>query len=155
MLQCRGRPSAGRRRVLGGAEKPPGRQIDRAGLGERRADVHAQQNLAGHEPKRTPQRALQRATECGRTRRAGRAGGGRPAAIAELTPREREVLVQMAYGASNKEIAARFVVSEATVRTHVGRVLFRTGSRDRVQAVLLAFRTGLVQPADLLRDANT
>ncbi|MGY5884278.1 response regulator [Modestobacter lacusdianchii] len=76
-----------------------------------------------------------------------------PGALAELTPREREVLVQMAYGATNTEIAGQLFVSEATVKTHVGRVLAKTGSRDRVQAVVLAYRTGLVAPADLLRDA--
>jgi DNA-binding NarL/FixJ family response regulator len=81
------------------------------------------------------------------------AAGADARALAGLTPREREVLELMAYGASNTEIAERFVVSEATVKTHVGRVLAKTGSRDRVQAVVLAYRTGLVQPADLLRDA--
>jgi DNA-binding NarL/FixJ family response regulator len=78
---------------------------------------------------------------------------GDPRALAELTPRETEVLVLMAYGATNTEIAGRLFVSEATVKTHVGRVLSKTGSRDRVQAVVLAYRTGLVAPADLLRDA--
>ncbi|MGY1837093.1 response regulator [Blastococcus sp. SYSU DS0510] len=81
------------------------------------------------------------------------ATGGDDAALAELTPREREVLEQMAYGATNSEIAAQFFVSEATVKTHVGRVLAKTGSRDRVQAVVLAYRSGLVAPADLLRNA--
>ena len=75
------------------------------------------------------------------------------AVLAELTPREREVLEQMALGATNTEIAEHFVVSEATVKTHVGRVLAKTGSRDRVQAVVLAYRAGLVSPADLLRNA--
>ncbi|NLV80913.1 MAG: response regulator transcription factor [Rhodococcus sp.] len=68
----------------------------------------------------------------------------------DLTPRELEVLTAMAHGLTNGEIAERFVLSEATVKTHVGRVLAKTGSRDRVQAVLFAFRAGLVRPDDLL-----
>ncbi|MDO4239156.1 response regulator transcription factor [Micrococcus sp.] len=66
------------------------------------------------------------------------------AAVASLTPREREVLTAMAAGSSNPEIAAELVLSEATVKTHVGRVLAKLAARDRVQAVLIAHRAGLV-----------
>lgn len=70
--------------------------------------------------------------------------------IDPLTPRETEVLRAIAVGMTNGEIAADFHLSSATVKTHVGRVLTKTGSRDRVQVVLFAFRTGMVGIDDIL-----
>ena len=71
-------------------------------------------------------------------------------ALGELTEREREVLIAIARGWSNGEIAERMFISMPTVKTHVGRVLAKTQSRDRVHAALFAYRTGLVSRADLL-----
>lgn len=71
-------------------------------------------------------------------------------ALGELTEREREVLIAIARGWSNGEIVERMFISMPTVKTHVGRVLAKTQSRDRVHAALFAYRTGLVSRADLL-----
>jgi len=75
-----------------------------------------------------------------------RPGAPRAARLGELTPREHEVLVELAGGATNAEIAAALHLGETTVKTHVSRVLTKLGARDRTQAVVMAYELGVVRP---------
>jgi DNA-binding NarL/FixJ family response regulator len=76
------------------------------------------------------------------------AGPGTPAELADLTHRELEVLRLVARGLSNLEIAGELFVSEATVKTHLTHILTKLRLRDRIQAVVLAYETGLIRPGD-------
>jgi DNA-binding NarL/FixJ family response regulator len=72
--------------------------------------------------------------------------GNNPDILRSLTPREREILVLIARGRSNLEICGDLYISEPTVKTHVGRIFAKLGLRDRAQAVIVAYETGLVRP---------
>lgn len=85
-------------------------------------------------------RLIEEFSRVGATRRA------RPAELDELTPRELDILRLLARGTSNAEIAAALVLSDTTIKTHVGHVLGKLGVRDSVQAVVLAYESGLVAP---------
>lgn len=75
-------------------------------------------------------------------------GATSPAALERLTPRECEVLAEIGRGRSNAAIAAELFLSEATVKTYVSRILTKSGLRDRAQAVVLAYESGLIRPGD-------
>jgi DNA-binding NarL/FixJ family response regulator len=80
--------------------------------------------------------------------RSSRGRAERPAGLDELTPREVEVFKLLARGMSNAEIAEHLIVSETTVKTHVARILMKLDVRDRVQAVVLAYESGVVAPGE-------
>ena len=106
--------------------------------------VHAVRVVAAGEALLAPSITRRLIEEFGRATPA--ASPSADARTARLTDRELEVLVLMARGLSNAEIAEQLYLGEATVKTHVGRVLMKLGVRDRVQAVVLAYETGVVTP---------
>ncbi|GAA1027807.1 response regulator transcription factor [Virgisporangium ochraceum] len=101
--------------------------------------------VAGGEALLTPRVTTRLVAEFVR-RTTGRVSTGTPVGLDDLTEREREVLVQVAAGRSNAEIADHFVVSLNTVKTHVGRLLQKLSARDRAQLVVCAYESGLVVP---------
>nr|WP_218617721.1 response regulator transcription factor [Cryptosporangium aurantiacum] len=105
--------------------------------------VHAVRVVAGGEALLAPTVTRRLIAELTRARARGQVAPGR---LSALTPREQETLALLGRGLSNAEIAAALVVSEHTVKTHVSNVLAKLGLRDRIQAVIAAYETGLIVP---------
>jgi DNA-binding NarL/FixJ family response regulator len=114
--------------------------------------VHAVRLVAEGESLLFPASVRQLAAEYGDGERGGNPAARATLERASLTEREAEVLRLMTRGLSNAEIAAQLIVSETTVKTHVARVLMKLGVRDRVQAVVLAYESGLVSPGETLSE---
>ena len=92
--------------------------------------------------------ARARKTSCSRSVRRLRTASGSVAVLGKLTEREQDVFRALAGGASNAEIGASLFLSETTIKTHVGRILAKLRLRDRVQAVVLAYESGVIVPGD-------
>jgi len=108
--------------------------------------VHAVRVVAAGDALLAPSVTRRLIADFARRPRAGGTGSHGP--LADLTPRETEVLVLIARGMSNAEISATLVIAEQTTKTHVGRILMKLRLRDRAQAVVLAYESGLVTPGE-------
>jgi len=112
--------------------------------------VHAVRVVAAGEALLAPSVTRRLIADFAKRPRPAAPGHARPGdPIAQLTPREAEVLTLIARGLSNAEISASLVIAEQTTKTHVGRILMKLGLRDRAQAVVFAYESGLVTPGDL------
>ena len=110
--------------------------------------VHAVRVVAAGEALLAPSVTRRLIADFTRQRQPRAENGTRAARLAEITPREAQVLTLIARGLSNAEISEHLVIAEQTTKTHIGRILMKLGLRDRAQAVVFAYESGLVTPGE-------
>jgi DNA-binding NarL/FixJ family response regulator len=110
--------------------------------------VHAVRVVAAGEALLAPSVTRRLIADFARQRQPRAENGTRAARLAEITPREAQVLTLIARGLSNAEISEHLVIAEQTTKTHIGRILMKLGLRDRAQAVVFAYESGLVTPGE-------